>query len=222
MPEAGTEILFINKTAQSGKLSRSRGLERARIYSHVQRGSQNQPPRKAPDPNEVLYQQPDSWTPKQKTDEPKSPPKAALRPRSQPKKCKAKVHVKEVRPDSAADALQALHLSSNPVQLEPLNALSGGVGDPFDSLEVPISPYMEDLFKFCEPRCQCLVVRTDQIQTAAMSCLASSQSRRWLTPRGSTLLHKPLKIRCSETRCCVPHLLRYMPTVASLGMALPR
>lgn len=154
MPE-GAEILFINKTAQSGKLSQSRGSERARIYSHVQRGSHTQGSSKVPVKGEVLYQLPESWMWEPGRDRSNSPSDAHQRQRSKPRARKAKPQVQTA---AAVDALKTLQLSAKPQQLVSLNRWSGGVGDPFDSLKATMDPYMEDLFKFCE--CQYLEARS--------------------------------------------------------------
>lgn len=42
---ANDKVIFINKTVRSKKLSRSEGVERSRIFSHVQRGPQKPSPK---------------------------------------------------------------------------------------------------------------------------------------------------------------------------------
>lgn len=138
-------MLFINKTARSGKLSHSRGSERARIYSHVQRGSRTQASSRASKEADVLYQLPDSWIPVPDREVLKSPASSRSR-RSTPKDRES-----QEKADAAADALQTLQLSSKEQKLGPLNLFSGRGGDCFDCLKAPMCPYMEDLLKFCKP-----------------------------------------------------------------------
>lgn len=219
MSAAESDLLFINKTARSEKLSRSRGLERARIYSHVQRGCHNQAPRKLSNQDEVLCYPLESWSSEPNKPGSRSHPRPSGGKRSLTRGCKTKMHG-EV--DSTAGALRTFHISARPLQLGPSNPLNGGAGDPFDSLRVPISPYMEGLLKFCKLCCRFFKTLTYQVQTAAMSCLASSQSRKWPISLEFTPLCKLSKILCSASRCCVPRLRQYMPIVVSLGMALLR
>jgi hypothetical protein len=121
-----TCVLFINKSAKSKSLSRSKGEERARIFSHVQRNPQVLPERqKTPpeDPTVTVWQL-------------AKRPKRALQ---KPRLCKESPERESRSSGSSPCSTQSL---------PPRSALGLAQYDPFGITAVPIQPEMSPVLQF--------------------------------------------------------------------------
>ena len=123
-----TCVLFINKSAKSKNLSRSKGDERARIFSHVQRNPQALPEKQRTPPEDPTVT---VW---QLAKRPKGPLK-------KPRSCRQKE-----RPERES---QLKGLSPyNTQSLPPLSALGLVKYDPFETTAIPVIPEMNPLLQF--------------------------------------------------------------------------
>lgn len=131
-PEA--EIIFINKSAKSKSLSRSNGLERARIFSHVQRIPPSQPTKSPTPSKESSFEDATAatWS-------------ITHRGVEQVKRPKSKAQ-KGSRANSQSTRSSPDRLRSP----SPLSCIGLGKYDPFDTTIIPVTSYMNRVLEFCK------------------------------------------------------------------------
>ncbi|KAF7197969.1 hypothetical protein HII31_00683 [Pseudocercospora fuligena] len=137
---AAGEVLFVNKTASSGTLSRSRGLERAKIFSHVQRSSFNRASTSTKDLQKLTAAP--KKKEKSKQDESLSEDASKIIARRAGRDVKFAINTKEI-------TKLAKNTSSTDIRTPlSLNMLIARRPDPFETTAAPCSFYMDCLLKF--------------------------------------------------------------------------
>lgn len=138
---AAGEVLFVNKTASSGTLSRSKGLERAKIFSHVQRSSFNRTSTSAKDLQKTIA------APKKKENSRKDVDCSDNLSRNLARRAGPGVTFDIETKEITRLARNAKVVDRN--ERLSLDMLIASRPDPFDTTAAPCSFYMDCLLKFC-------------------------------------------------------------------------
>jgi hypothetical protein len=143
MSSSESGVLFVNKCAKSKCLSRSNGLERARIFSHVQRNPQSQPAKPSTPPGEQTHGPGTAvvWqiAPSRNAPVRSSQSKPQCKPRRNER---AQEHCSSSSSGCSSGSSTDIH--------SPLSTIGLALFDPFETTAAPITPYMNRILEFCK------------------------------------------------------------------------